>query len=193
MMHILSSLLFALSANIDNFVVGLSYGLKKIRIGLMSNLLIALISLIGTVLSMLVGKIIFKFIPENMSNSLGSIMLILIGSWILVKPLWENKHSDDILENPERADVDNSLSIDAKESIALAFALTINNVGLGIGASITGLNIVITSLFTFIFSLLMVKIGYICGSYYLSKVFSKKATFVSGLIIIALGIYEMFI
>ncbi len=192
-MHILSPFLFAISANTDNFVVGLSYGIKKIKIGLVSNLLIALISLVGTILSMLVGKIIFSFIPEIISNSIGSIMLMLIGSWTLVKPILKNIHSDDILENPEKADTDNSSSIDPKESIALAFALTINNIGLGIGASITGLNIAITSSLTFILSLLTIIIGYAFGSYCLSKVFSKRATIISGLIIIALGIYEMLI
>jgi putative sporulation protein YtaF len=192
-MHILSPLLFAISANTDNFVVGLSYGIKKIKIGLVSNLLIALISLAGTILSMSVGKIIFDFVPENASNLIGSIILILIGSWTIVKPLFKKIRSDDVLENPEKVDKDNSSSIDAKESVTLAFALTINNVGLGIGASITGLNIVITSSLTFIFSLSMIMIGYVLGSYCLSKVFSKKATIISGLIIIALGIYEMFI
>ena len=192
-MHILSPLLFTISANTDNFVVGLSYGIKKIKIGLVSNLLIALISLVGTILSMSVGKIIFDFVPENASNLIGSIILILIGSWTIVKPLFKKIRSDDVLENPEKVDKDNSSSIDAKESVTLAFALTINNVGLGIGASITGLNIVITSSLTFIFSLSMIMIGYVLGSYCLSKVFSKKATIISGLIIIALGIYEMFI
>ena len=96
-------------------------------------------------------------------------------------------------KNPEKADKDNSSNIDLKESLSLAFALSINNIGLGIGASITGLNIFLTSLFTFIFSLLMLLTGYFLGSYYLSKLFSKRATIVSGLIIIALGVYEIFI
>ena len=191
-MHILSSLVFAISANTDNFVVGVSYGIKKIKIGLVSNLLIALISLLGTILSMSVGKIIFNFLPGNTSNLIGSIILIIIGGWTIVKPLLKSI-SDGVLENPEKVDIDNSSNIDAKESIILAFALTINNVGLGIGASITGLNIVITSSLTFVFSLLMIIVGYALGSYYLSKVFSKNATIISGLIIIALGIYEMFI
>jgi len=192
-MIILSSLLFAVSANIDNFVVGLSYGTKKIKINLSSNFLVSLISLAGTILSMALSKIVVKLIPVNLSNLLGSAMLILIGCWTIVKPLFKGLKSDGILDNPEKADKDNSLSIDAKESVTLAFALTINNVGLGIGASITGLNIVLTSLLTFIFSLIMIKAGYFLGSYFFSKLFSKKATIISGLIIIALGITEMFI
>lgn len=192
-MNILSSFLFAISANTDNFVVGLSYGIKKIKINLVSNILISLITLTGTVLSMSFSKMIVILIPTNLSNIIGSTMLILIGAWTIIKPLFKNIHSDSILENPEKADKDKSSNIDAKESVTLALALTLNNIGLGIGASITGLNILITSIFTFVFSLLMIIAGYFLGSYYLSKKFTKKATLISGLIIISLGIFEIFI
>ncbi len=192
-MHVLSTLLFVISVNIDSFVVGLSYGMRKVKIGLVSNLIIGLITLAGTILSMLAGKIIFHSISENVSNFIGSIMLILIGSWTLIKPLLKNLHSGEILENPEKADIDNSSSIDAKESIALAFALTINNVGIGISASITGLNVVLTSALTFVFSMLTIILGYVLGSYFLPQAFNKRATIISGLIIIALGIYEILI
>ena len=192
-MIILSSLLFAISANTDNFVVGLTYGIKRIKIGWLSNLLIALISLLGTVISMCAGKLIFNFIPEIASNFIGGIILILIGAWSVFNLFFSKKTSDGILENPENADKDNSLNIDVKESVILALALTINNIGLGVGASITGLNIVLTSNFTFFLSLVMIEIGYVLGSRFFSKLFCKKATLISGLIIIALGVYEMLI
>lgn len=192
-MHLLSSLLFAISANTDNFVVGISYGIKKIKIGPASNLLIALINLAGTILSMSAGKAIFRFLPGKMSNFIGSIILILIGCYTVVSPLLAASHPDRILENPEKADMDNSKSIEVKESVALAFALTINNMGLGIGASITGLNIIITSIFTLFFGLLTITLGCLLGSRFLSKASSKGATIVSGLLIIALGVYEILI
>lgn len=192
-MDILSSLLFAISANADNFVVGLSYGIKKVKIGLASNFLIALVSLLGTVISMSISKIIVNFIPENISNLIGSIMLILIGGWTIVKSLLKSADSDSILENPKKIDKDNSSNIDIKESVVLALALTVNNSGLGIGAAATGLNIITTSLLTFVFSLLMITVGYFLGSQCLSKIFSKRATIISGAIIIALGIFEIFV
>lgn len=191
-LHILSSFLFAISANVDNFAVGLSYGIKKIKIGYLSNFLIALISSIGTIIAMIVGKAIFTFLPEVISNYVGSAILILIGLWTISKSLLKNKYIDNILENPERADIDKSSTIDVRESIVLALALTINNIGLSIGASITGLNILITSLLTFVFSIFMIVIGYLLGERYLSRVFSKKATVISGIIIVILGIYETF-
>ncbi len=189
-MNILSSLLYAISANTDNFVVGLSYGIKKIKVGHVSNLLISFITMIGTILSMLLSKGIVKLLPINGSNVVGSTILILIGVWTIVKPLIKGVDSDCILDNPEKADKDNSSTIDVKESIILALALSINNVGLGIGASITGLNILLTSILTFVLSFLMITFGCYLGSYYFSKLFSKRATIVSGVIIITLGIFE---
>lgn len=207
-MHILSSLLFSISANIDNFAVGIAYGIKKIKINILSNFLIAIISALGTFLSMSLGKAIIHFISAKTANILGSAILILLGLWFIleffIKSYFQKKKKKNkldnmigeyknILDNPELVDSDNSSCIDVKESILLAFALTINNLGVGIGASITGLNIFLTTIFTFIFSLLFIILGYLIGTSYLSKLFGKYASLISGAIIIFLGCYELFI
>jgi putative sporulation protein YtaF len=205
-MHIFSTLLFSLAANIDNFTVGIAYGVKKIRIGISSNILIAVISGIGTFISMSIGYLISRFISSNISNVLGSFILIGIGLWF-IKDFFSKKtisqtnslNSDselgkytEILDNPSKADKDHSGSIEIKESITLALALTINNFGLGIGASITGLNIILTTTFTFIFSILTIILGCYLGNSYFSKLFGKYAALFSGIIIVILGIYEIF-
>lgn len=192
-MNILLSFLFAVSANMDNFVVGLSYGIKKIKIGTASNLTISLITFVGTALSMSLSRVIAGFMTEFVSILIGSTMLILIGSWTIIKPLLKRRQSEGILGNPEKVDKDSSMTIDIRESLTLGIALTINNIGLGIGASIAGLNIVLTSIFTFIFSILLLIAGCLLGTKYLSRLFSKKATIASGLIIIILGIVELLV
>ena len=50
-MHVLSALLFAVSANIDCLAIGLSYGIQSVKIDARSNLIIAVISTAGTLLS----------------------------------------------------------------------------------------------------------------------------------------------
>ena len=157
-MNVISSILFAISANADNLVVGLSYGINKIKIRPISNLIISIITVTGTILSMSLSKVIVRFLPVYISSIIGSVILILMGAWTLFKILFKKTNLNSILNNPEKADKDNSLDIDRKEAIILAFALSINNMGLGIGASITGLNVIITSFFTFVFSLLMIRI-----------------------------------
>ena len=206
-MKLLASLLFAISANMDNIVVGLSYGINKIRVGAISNLLIAFITCIGTIVSMQIGKVLFFFVPIAVSNIIGGVLLILIGIGSLCKAILENKrkiinskNSDyniknciDILDSPEKADSDKSGTIDARESVSLALALSINNIGLGIGASITGINIFITALITFVFSMLTIIMGCYLGRHYFSKILGKNASIVAALLIILLGLYETLI
>lgn len=207
-MHIVSSLLFGISANIDNFTVGIAYGIKKIKIGILSNLLIAIISAVGTFLSMSIGTFIIHFMSPKIANILGSSILILLGLWFTIN-FYIKQHSKiindqcsiennsyrykELLDTPEMADIDKSGYIDAKESISLAFALTINNIGVGIGASITGLNILLTTGITFIFSIISILLGCLIGNSCFSKLFGKYAPLVSGIIIIVLGAYELFV
>jgi len=202
-MQILSAILFVLSASTDNFVVCLCYGIKKIKINLSINFLIAIISSVGTVISMELGNLIATFVPNNFTRILGGTILILIGLWAIISEFTENKKSsktteksslsniEDILSNPENADKDTSGSIDLKESFSLAIALALNNMGLGIGASIAGLNIILTTILTFFISIITISLGLTIGNKYLSKKLGKYAAVISGLIIILLGIYEM--
>lgn len=206
-MHLLSSIIFAATVNIDNFAVGVAYGIKKIKIGILSNLIIALISGTGTFLSMSLGLFINKIIPSAVSNLLGSIILIGIGFWFIIDFLYKNfkkkvQNSYDknnhficieILDNPEKADTDKSGHIDNKESIALALALSLNNLGLGMGSSISGANIIVTSLLTFIFSIPTIIIGYNLGNSIFSKLFREYTSLISGIIIVLFGLFELFV
>ena len=45
--HLLSALLFGVSSNTDNLVVGMSYGIKKMPIRWSENLIVALITFYG--------------------------------------------------------------------------------------------------------------------------------------------------
>lgn len=212
-MHIVSILLFVISASLDNLVVGIAYGIKKLKISLLSNLLIAFISCAGTFLSMLIGKLIGNFIAPSNANIAGSIILIILGLWFIINsqkkkikkeefPI-ENPQKNQakieyyncgkLLDSPEKADIDNSGNIDVKESLALGLALALNNMGLGIGASISGLSLTLTSLLTFIFSFLTIPIGYYLGKKFLSKILESNADMISGIIIILLAIYQFLI
>ena len=204
-MCLIASLLFAISANIDNFSVGISYGMKKIKIGLLSNFFIAAISALGTFLSMYAGRIISRIIPFDVSNALGGLILLILGLWQIIescvnssgtnakssKSYKDEINCKEILNNPEIADTDKSGCIDIKESVSLAFALTVNNFGLGISASMTGTEILSAVVFTFLFSILMLSMGYSFGERYLSKIAGKYAPLASGMIILALGIYNL--
>ena len=79
MMHLLSALLFAVSANIDCLAIGLSYGIQSVKIDARSNLIIAVISTAGTLLSMLLGEPLAALCSADTANRIGAVLLILIG------------------------------------------------------------------------------------------------------------------
>lgn len=204
-MYILPIIFFAISSSSDNFIVGISYGINKIKINFVNNIFIALISGVGTLLSMTLGKLLLNIIPIEKANAIGGFVLILFGLYMFInsiKDKYKNNNeikSEDknyyhnVLSNPEIIDVDGSKNIEAKESLCLGIVLCINNIGLGIAASITGLNIYLTSLSSFIFSMLFIQLGHYVGKRFLSKTLSTYSEIISACIIILLGIYETFI
>ena len=55
-MYLLIILSLALSSNLDNIGVGLAYGTRKVRLPFLSNLIVAVITSCGTLITMLLGK-----------------------------------------------------------------------------------------------------------------------------------------
>lgn len=205
-MTLISIFLFVLSASIDNFTVAVAYGMKKIKIGLGSNFIIASVSAIGTFIAMTFGTEITKCISLFWANILGSLLLIFIGLYFLydyikktyfphnnMEKLTEGVTAKEILEAPELADLDKSGTIDLKESVGLAIALALNNFGLGIGAGIAGLNYVTTTLTIFIFSIFIIPFGVHIAKNYISNIAQKYSSVISALIIIFLGVLQLFI
>ena len=223
-LHILSIALISISSNTDSFAVAIAYGIKKIRITIPANLLIAVVSSLGTFLSISVGQMISGYLPRSTASILGSGVLISIGifgMWQTIRQehqrrriekynqqqnfsvssyfyqtrsanLQADKIDKDYIALPT-TDIKNILGyMKMKDSIPLAFSLTINNIGGGIGAGISGLNVTLTTGLTFVLAILSL----ICGSA-LGEKFTKKMTdfwagFSSASLIILIGIYEYF-
>ncbi|OPJ55725.1 sporulation membrane protein YtaF [Clostridium oryzae] len=201
-MSFLASFLFAFTANIDNFTVGAAYGIKKVKINLTGNFIIAIITAAGTLISMVIGTSIQKFLPAKFNNMIGSVMVIAIGMYFIIDYF---KHKDvatdnapdnesidygTVMKDPIKADRDYSGNIDKKESVLLGTALAINNFGMGVGASMSGMDIWKTSIFAFVLSLVMFNVGYIIGNKMLSNILGKYGTLISGILTVLLGIYE---
>ncbi|WP_411680750.1 manganese efflux pump [Clostridium thailandense] len=200
---ILSALLFSLSSNLDNIVVGIAYGIKKIKIGIIANLMIAFITSLGTFLSMSVGSYISKFLSHSIANVLGASVIIALGIYFLISSITKLlnntkskelalKNIDDMIEYAEKSDLDKSGDISIKEALFVALGLTFNNLGTGVAASITGVSIQFTVLFTFILSILLIIFGETLGNHILGKVLGKYAPLFSGILLVILGIIEFF-
>ena len=193
---ILSALLFSLSSNLDNVVVGMAYGIKKIKIGIIENIIIAVITSTGTFLSMSIGEYISKFLPHFVSNALGAGAIIILGVYFVIQSVikliynTKSKELADMIEYAEKSDLDSSGDINMKEALLVALGLTFNNLGTGVAASITGVSIQFTVIATFIVSIVTIIFGEALGNHVLGKFLGEYAPLISGIMLIILGIIE---
>ena len=95
------------------------------------------------------------------------------------------KECDEIIVTNHLSAVKN---ISLKETLVLSLVLTINNVALGIGASITGMPELITSLTTFVCSYVFIGTG---QKFKRLNFKGKYADIISGIILIILCLYEL--
>lgn len=81
--HMASLLLLAFAVSVDGFGVGVTYGLRRIRIPFLSVVIIACCSGFIIWLSMQAGTFISGYMSEAAAKSAGAAVLIAIGAWAL--------------------------------------------------------------------------------------------------------------
>jgi Predicted membrane protein len=200
---VFSSLLFSLSFNLDNIVIGAAYGIKKIKIGPSANLIIAAVTSLGTYLSMALGTYISGFLPDSCANAIGAAAVILLGLYFLIQSIVKLadrtkpkelalKDVSDMMEYAQESDRNHNGKIDKKEALLVAAGLMLNNLGTGIAASVTKVNIPLTIAATFVLSIVTVLLGEMIGGRALGKLFGKYAPLFSGILLILLGIFEFY-
>lgn len=183
-LHLLSSLLFGVSASADSLVMGLSYGIRKTPIGWKANLLAGLICLAGTVLSMALGQGALAFLSPHFAGLAGGALILSIGAAGLAC-FWRSR------KKGREADAVHPITL--RQTVALGLALAVNNMALGVGAGITGLALAPTALSTLACSLMFLYGGNRLGQTRLSEPVGKFAEPLAGLLMIGLGLYEIFV
>lgn len=203
-MSYITAILLSISSNLDTFAVCLTYGMKKVKLNMLSSLLISFVTSLGTLLSMVLGKVITRFIYPKIITSIGGILLIILGVSMLTIFIKKfrtiyfnslNRHKkvtySEILSSPEKADIDNSGDLDLKECLNLSIALSLNNLSLGVAASIAGISILLNTLFTFIVTLICIVLGFYIGKRYISNLSGAYSDLISGLLLIFIGVFQI--
>lgn len=224
-LHLLSSVLLAVSSSLDNLGIAIVFGMRRIRLPFTSNLLIAVMTSLGTFVSMKAGEYMFTLLSPDLANYLSSGIMIAAGGWVMFQSRIKPGENDgkkngpetkggnsnggapktiftmhikslglliNILREPATVDQDYSGTIEIKEAFLLGLALTLNNLAGGIGGGMAGLNPELTATITLVTSLVFFVCGMRIGHNVLAKWIGERASFIAGLVLIAIGVYEFF-
>lgn len=118
MLPVVSLFILAFAVSLDGFGVGVMYGLRKIRIPLLSIGIISLWSGIIIFISMQIGVLMASFMTPLFAKRVGALILIGIGIWALAQMRQQKSqdHSEPPLSSLEHASVS---SMHPGETLAL--------------------------------------------------------------------------
>jgi putative sporulation protein YtaF len=212
---ILTIFLLAVSCNLDNVGVGIAYGARGIGIPLASNLLIAVITAAGTGVCIIFGQQIFQVLPGEVGVILGAVLLVGMGVWVIRQEIGERGRQGQeapaaapanglaqqswlrrlilVLQHPVLADRDASGHIDLRESFLLSLALMLNNIPNGVGAGLLGFSPLLTTLMVGLLSILTFWLGIGLGRSFGIRWLGRHAGTVSGVLLIGIGLAEIFL
>ena len=131
-----NTLVLALSSSIDSLGIGITYGLRHIKLLKKSKIILFLVSIFITFSAGIIGNILKNTLSANICEFIGSAFLLCMGIFIIIQTN----------DKEVSFDFDNSNDISPKEAIWLGLALSLDSLCIGIGGSTIGINIYLFSI-----------------------------------------------
>ncbi|MEW6082202.1 MAG: sporulation membrane protein YtaF [Bacillota bacterium] len=173
-------LVLAAVLSVDGFLVGLTYGMRRIRLPICSRLLVAFISGLLIGLALLGGQAAAQMLDPSLASGLGGTLLVVVGVWTTATA-WSSRGNGDslpylevhlprfglviaVLREPVTADLDHSGSINLGEAGVLGVALALDAFGVGFGAGMAGAPVVWLPVLTALGMYLCLGLGFLLGA-----------------------------
>lgn len=199
------SLILVLSLCIDTFVTSIVYSSNKIKIPVVSGLIIDTICSLFLAISLFFGYLIKDFIPINIASTISFLLLLILGVYRLFEAFFKNlikKYYDkgspltfkifefkfilQIYADEVKADLDESKILSPKEAFFLAVALSLDSLTVGFGCSLGTVNYLATVLLSFLVGALLLVLGGYVGRK-ISKNSNLNLSWLSGVLLIILA------
>lgn len=205
--------LLAFSLSIDALGAGFTYGLKRIRIPLLSRLLFCLVSVCCSFLAATMGNLLATILPFWVGNLISILILCFLGMRMLAASFKEWKHPKaipppptqghwvwnalgftiTIIRHPLKGDWNQSSVIDPLEAVFLGFALSLDAFGAGIGYGLYGGALALALPVGF-FQFLFLTLGQLSGIRLKQKAERLDAllSFLPGVLLLLLALMRLF-
>lgn len=205
----LESILIAIAICIDSFALGITYGIRKIKIPKIAILTINLVTICTLGITVFFGQIIRQFISHFTASFISSIILICLGSFLMLEGYIKhligiraalgdqklvNLHIPklgiiiDIAFDVTKADLDISGDINIKEAMYIGFILSIDSIGAGFGYAMGSTNVIYFMIFVFFINILSITYGLNIGHRIVNQKNTLKTSLLPGIILVTIGL-----
>ncbi|MBX6354043.1 MAG: manganese efflux pump [Thermoflavifilum sp.] len=196
--HWITLIAIAVASNLDNAGVGIAYGVRRIRISWLANLVIAIISGLATWASGWLGRALVAYMPGRAAAWMGAVVMAAVGLWVMSEP-WRSRRPSRpprtvvarILRDPVTADFDGSQTISLLEALVLGVALAVNALVGGFDAGILQMGLVWVGAAVAVCSFLLLGLSAYVGRRYAAAWLGDKATYVAGVLLIVIALHQV--
>ena len=205
-------ILLAVAVSIDGLVAGVAYGLKNIRMPLVSLAIVGIVTAILTGFAMFCAYILGQFIDTDLAIITGALLLILLGLWSLCQQyLTRNVPSYEmdgevtarkltfsigrlvisIVAKPETADFDHLGYINTLEACFLGLALGLDAMVGTFAAALMGVLPQYTPAAVGVIHMICIAVGCYASTKFVPDTLKKRFPYLPGILLIFLGLIRM--
>lgn len=208
----LQLIILSVALSIDGFGVGVSLGMRGMKIPFKSIVVISICSAVSLGVAMLIGDFISQNISHGAAGKTGGVILILLGIWYVFQFFKKEKDTIEaqskekmifnyeikslgvvisILQKPTDVDFDKSGTITGVEALVLGIALSLDAFGAGIGAAMIGISPLVLAATIGIMSSIFIWSGLQSGKLLSKNKVVKNLSFLPGVLLIIIGILKL--
>lgn len=180
-MHLIYLFVIAFVNSIDNIGIGVAYSVGRIKIGFYKNIIISSIAFIVSYIAAISGNVVSNFLSDNVCTMLSVIILVVMGSKMIIKSIIEKNNDDEYKVK----------NIKYTEVISIGLVLALDDVGSSVSSGLSGYSPFAISLPYFIISIMIFMLSDYGTRFFGKLKIGKKATIISGVVMILMGLLEL--
>lgn len=174
-------IIIAFLNSIDNLGVAIAFSIAGTKVPVTKNILLSTMAFAVSFVSALSGDYISNFLNENTCNILSMLLLVIMGLRMIHQSFRKKE------ESLEKYSV-----ISNKEAITVGIILALDDVGSSVSSGLIGYSAFMVSIPFFVISFIFFFLANFSTRFISRLNIGKKATIVSGILMILLGILRLF-
>ncbi|MBU3181846.1 manganese efflux pump [Clostridium psychrophilum] len=188
---VIAFFILTLTLSVDDFSVGVAYGLYKTKLSYKSLMILVLGSATSTYGVMLIGKFIFTNMPDYVTTTASVIILGSIGCKMIYNGWKEKENYSELAKTNPLATID-SKSVSFFQTYLVGLGLGVDDFAQALGLAVAGFPIVITVCLLEVAEVIALLSGNLLALKGFSKKINGKLNIIPGVVLLAVALYQVF-